>query len=52
MYARGIKVADFVVNEVQVTYGLQSGDLVVVAITQFMAENFKVELLEQLTANA
>ena len=51
VHARGIKVADFVADGVQVADGLQPGDLVVAAGTQFMTENLKVKLPEQNTAS-
>ncbi|WP_378949536.1 efflux RND transporter periplasmic adaptor subunit [Mesorhizobium sp. ANAO-SY3R2] len=52
VHARGIKVAEFVADGVQVAEGLQPGDLVVAAGTQFMTENLKVKLPEQRAANA
>ncbi len=51
VHARGIKVADFVADGVQVAEGLQPGDLVVAAGTQFMTENLKVKLPEQRAAD-
>ncbi|MEZ2128465.1 MULTISPECIES: efflux RND transporter periplasmic adaptor subunit [unclassified Sinorhizobium] len=44
VHARDIKVADFTDGGVRVTDGLQAGDVVVAAGTQFMTENLKVKL--------
>lgn len=44
VHARDIKVADFTGDGVRVTDGLQAGDVVVAAGTQFMTENLKVKL--------
>jgi len=52
VHAREIKVADFTGGGVHVADGLKSGDLVVAAGTQFMAENLKVKLPEQQSAQA
>lgn len=50
VHARNIKVAEFVDDGVQVAEGLEPGDLVVAAGTQFMTENLKVKLPEQRAA--
>ena len=52
VHAREIKVADFTGAGVHVADGLKTGDLVVAAGTQFMAENLKVKLPEQQSAQA
>ncbi len=52
VHAREIKVADFTGGGVHVADGLKTGDLVVAAGTQFMAENLKVKLPEQQSAQA
>ncbi len=52
VHAREIKVADFTHDGVNVADGLQTGDLVVAAGTQFMTENLKVKLPEQQSAQA
>ena len=44
VHARAIVVADFAPHGVRVAQGLQPGDLVVAAGTQFMSENLKVKL--------
>lgn len=44
VHARDITIADFSDDGVHVTSGLQPGDLVVAAGTQFMSENLKVKL--------
>lgn len=44
VHARGVEVASFSDDGVRVSSGLQPGDLVVAAGTQFMAENLKVKL--------
>ena len=44
VHARTIVVADFAADGVRVAQGLQPGDLVVAAGTQFMTENLKVKL--------
>jgi multidrug efflux pump subunit AcrA (membrane-fusion protein) len=44
VHARAITVADFAPDGVRVGDGLQPGDLVVSAGTQFMNENLKVKL--------
>jgi RND family efflux transporter MFP subunit len=44
VHARDIKVADFAADGVHVTNGLQPGDVVVAAGTQFMTENLQVKL--------
>jgi RND family efflux transporter MFP subunit len=51
VHAREIKIADFTGDGVSVTEGLQSGDIVVVAGTQFMTENLKVKLPDQQAAS-
>ncbi|RDJ08716.1 efflux RND transporter periplasmic adaptor subunit [Rhizobium grahamii] len=52
VHAREIKAADFTGDGVHVADGLKSGDLVVAAGTQFMAENLKVKLPDQQSAQA
>lgn len=52
VHARDIKVADFTGDGVHVTEGLESGDLVVAAGTQFMTENLKVKVPDQQAAQA
>ncbi|MFF0951455.1 efflux RND transporter periplasmic adaptor subunit [Rhizobium leguminosarum] len=49
---RDIKVADFTGDGVHVTEGLDTGDLVVSAGTQFMSENLKVKVPDQQSALA
>jgi multidrug efflux system membrane fusion protein len=44
VHPRGITLADFAGDGVRITDGLQPGDLVVAAGTQFMAEDLKVKL--------
>ncbi|GAA2877690.1 RND family efflux transporter MFP subunit [Aminobacter niigataensis] len=44
VHARGIKMASFAADGVQVAEGLKPGDIVVAAGTQFMTENLKVKL--------
>jgi RND family efflux transporter MFP subunit len=44
VHARAVTVADFAPDGVRVAQGLQPGDLVVAAGTQFMTENLKVKL--------
>ncbi|GAA4118155.1 efflux RND transporter periplasmic adaptor subunit [Aminobacter aganoensis] len=44
VHARGITVASFAADGVQVADGLKPGDIVVAAGTQFMTENLKVKL--------
>jgi membrane fusion protein, multidrug efflux system len=51
VHGRDIKVADFTGDGVHVTEGLDSGDLVVAAGTQFMSENLKVKVPEQQSAS-
>jgi len=46
VHARSVKVADFSDDGVRVADGLQPGDVVVAAGTQFMSENMKVKLPE------
>jgi membrane fusion protein, multidrug efflux system len=53
VHARPVEVADFTADGVGVTEGLNPGDLVVSAGTQFMTENLKVklpDLIGQVTA--
>ncbi|ARO25770.1 efflux RND transporter periplasmic adaptor subunit [Rhizobium sp. S9] len=50
VHGRDIKVADFTGDGVHVTEGLDSGDLVVAAGTQFMSENLKVKVPDQQSA--
>jgi RND family efflux transporter MFP subunit len=45
--ARAVPVADFAPDGVRVAQGLQPGDLVVAAGTQFMSENLKVRLPDE-----
>jgi len=54
VHARPIRLADFAGDKVRVADGLQPGDLVVAAGTQFMAEALKVKLpaTEQQSARA
>ena len=52
VHSRGIEVADFTGDGVRVTKGLDNGDLVVAAGTQFMSENLKVKLPDQQSAAA
>ena len=44
VHSRSVTVADFAPDGVRVAKGLQPGDLVVAAGTQFMSENLKVKL--------
>lgn len=46
VHARPVEVADFTADGVGVTQGLEPGDIVVSAGTQFMTENLKVKLPE------
>ena len=50
VHGRDIKVADFTGDGVHVTEGLDTGDLVVSAGTQFMTENLKVKVPDQQSA--
>ena len=50
VHGRVIKVADFTGDGVHVTEGLDTGDLVVSAGTQFMTENLKVKVPDQQSA--
>ncbi|SCB59619.1 RND family efflux transporter, MFP subunit [Rhizobium aethiopicum] len=50
VHGRAIKVADFTADGVHVTEGLDSGDLVVAAGTQFMSEDLKVKVPDQQSA--
>lgn len=52
VHVRGIEIADFTGDGVRVTNGLDNGDLVVAAGTQFMSENLKVKLPDQQSALA
>jgi membrane fusion protein, multidrug efflux system len=54
VHARAVELADFAGDRVRVTEGLQPGDLVVAAGTQFMTEDLKVKLpaAEQQSARA
>lgn len=52
VHGRDIKVADFTGAGVHVIEGLDSGDLVVAAGTQFMSENLKVKVPDQQSALA
>ncbi|MDR9811609.1 efflux RND transporter periplasmic adaptor subunit [Rhizobium hidalgonense] len=52
VHGRDIKVADFTGDGVHVTDGLDIGDLVVSAGTQFMSENLKVKVPDQQSALA
>ncbi|MBB3658301.1 RND family efflux transporter MFP subunit [Rhizobium sp. BK650] len=52
VHVRGIEVADFTGDGVRIAKGLDSGDLVVAAGTQFMSENLKVKLPDQQSAAA
>lgn len=52
VHAREIAVADFTGDGVNVSKGLATGDLVVAAGTQFMAENLKVKVPQNLSAQA
>ncbi|EJT03955.1 efflux RND transporter periplasmic adaptor subunit [Rhizobium sp. CCGE 510] len=52
VHGRDIKVADFTSDGVHVTEGLDTGDLVVAAGTQFMTENLKVKVPDQQSALA
>jgi RND family efflux transporter MFP subunit len=47
VHARAVTVADFAPDGVRVAQGLQPGDLVVAAGTQFMTENLKVALPQE-----
>ncbi|HEY4191309.1 MAG TPA: efflux RND transporter periplasmic adaptor subunit [Mesorhizobium sp.] len=50
VHAREIGVAAFAADGVRVAQGLQAGDLVVAAGTQFMSENLKVKLPDAVAA--
>ncbi|WP_315927751.1 efflux RND transporter periplasmic adaptor subunit [Mesorhizobium sp. SP-1A] len=50
VHARDVAVADFTPDGVRVAQGLQPGDLVVAAGTQFMTENLKVKLPDDRSA--
>ncbi|MBB3524363.1 efflux RND transporter periplasmic adaptor subunit [Rhizobium sp. 268] len=52
VHGRDIQVADFTGDGVHVTEGLDTGDLVVAAGTQFMTENLKVKVPDQQSALA
>ncbi|MBW9054051.1 efflux RND transporter periplasmic adaptor subunit [Rhizobium mesosinicum] len=52
VHARDIEIADFTGDGVRIAKGLDSGDLVVAAGTQFMSENLKVKLPGQQSASA
>ncbi|MBB3595316.1 RND family efflux transporter MFP subunit [Rhizobium sp. BK529] len=52
VHIRDIEVVDFTGDGVRVAKGLDSGDLVVAAGTQFMSENLKVKLPDQQSAAA
>ncbi|MGO8095871.1 efflux RND transporter periplasmic adaptor subunit [Rhizobium leguminosarum] len=52
VHGRDIEVADFTGDGVHVTEGLDTGDLVVSAGTQFMSENLKVKVPDQQSALA
>ncbi|MBY5764857.1 efflux RND transporter periplasmic adaptor subunit [Rhizobium leguminosarum] len=52
VHGRDIKVSDFTGDGVHVTEGLDTGDLVVSAGTQFMSENLKVKVPVQQSALA
>ncbi|TAW58603.1 efflux RND transporter periplasmic adaptor subunit [Rhizobium ruizarguesonis] len=52
VHGRDITVADFTGDGVHVTEGLDTGDLVVSAGTQFMSENLKVKVPDQQSALA
>ncbi|MDF0698244.1 efflux RND transporter periplasmic adaptor subunit [Rhizobium sp. MC63] len=52
VHGRDIQVADFTGDGVHVTEGLDTGDLVVAAGTQFMSENLKVKVPDQQSALA
>jgi RND family efflux transporter MFP subunit len=52
VHARPVTVADFAPGGVHIAKGLQAGDLVVAAGTQFMSENLKVKLPDAATEQA
>jgi len=52
VHARPVTVADFAPGGVRIAKGLQAGDLVVAAGTQFMSENLKVKLPDATTEQA
>ncbi|MEY9784319.1 efflux RND transporter periplasmic adaptor subunit [Sinorhizobium fredii] len=54
VHARPVRLADYAGDQVRIAEGLRSGDLVVAAGTQFMAEDLKVKLplAEQQSARA
>ncbi|PDT49721.1 efflux transporter periplasmic adaptor subunit [Sinorhizobium fredii] len=54
VHARAVRLADYAGDQVRIAEGLRSGDLVVAAGTQFMAEDLKVKLplAEQQSARA
>lgn len=52
VHAREIHVADFTGDGVNITSGLEAGDVVVAAGTQFMTENMKVMVPGQQSASA
>lgn len=52
VHARDVTVADFAPDGVRIAQGLQPGDLVVAAGTQFMTENLKVKLPDDRRAAA
>jgi RND family efflux transporter MFP subunit len=52
VHARSVTVADFAPGGVRIAKGLQAGDLVVAAGTQFMSENLKVKLPDAATEQA
>jgi membrane fusion protein, multidrug efflux system len=52
VHMRSIEVADFTGDGVRVSKGLDNGDLVVAAGTQFMSENLQVKLPDQQSAAA
>lgn len=50
VHARDVTVTDFTTDGVNVAKGLANGDLIVVAGTQFMTENLKVKLPQNVSA--
>jgi multidrug efflux pump subunit AcrA (membrane-fusion protein) len=52
VHARPVTVADFAPGGVHIAKGLQAGDLVVAAGTQFMSENLNVKLPDAATEQA
>ncbi|WP_377292088.1 efflux RND transporter periplasmic adaptor subunit [Rhizobium sp. SG2393] len=52
VHARKVEVAEFADQGVHIAKGLEAGDLVVAAGTQFMAENLKVKLDPDIKADA